>query len=355
MVTGSMIVDRSRLLKKTSVVLMGLLVCALGACGGAGGNRVEGPAAPQDFATRVYINGSTEPSETDIENGHRVHGALAQLYRWFLYYDNDSATLPNQLDVLSADASFRTKNGEFSARENYVQRASSVPIAWDNAHFIREVRVDFADDNRIRLNADVIYMNRGALENDKVHSTYIKFDSLLIKDEPFLPLIEEISVKAMPGGMAENFRYAYQENRLRSIAHHWLALQESTERKASDFEDIFEDQFTVRVAENKMDDMTALETWLDGDDFPKGGFHQRVRSFSYEELLQNEYQIDLELDRYRMIDGQITSEIVRQSLLVKDRPQERFPRLTLVSEKDQEALLLEADMENSEVDQAGGL
>lgn len=302
-------------------------------CEPAGKGRVAGPQAPENYSVSMQLGSDEGLQPADIDRGMELHRAAAQLYRWFLYYDNDVAKFQDHLDILSGDATFQNDDGTFSTREKYVQRALNIPRGMENAHFVRNIRADFTDDKRVRLDTDIIYLNRGALDDDRIHSNHLSYSMLMVNDSEPLPLVEEVKIKAAQGGITPSFRRAYSENRMRMVLHYWLGVLEDKNCDMPMVEPIFDNVFTVSVPGHRFTSLEELMSWFKGSDYPKFSIHHQIRRFTMEELVANEYEIEVDLDRYFTVDGEVDKVMVRQNILVKDSPGDTFPKITLITER----------------------
>ncbi|MEO0675295.1 MAG: hypothetical protein AAFY32_09890 [Pseudomonadota bacterium] len=318
-----------RLVSALAVVFM---VLGALACEPAGSGRLVGPAAPTDTQVEVLVGGDRSIDAARIDQGAALHRALSQFFRWFLFYDNDRIAFDDHLAMLSPEATFQKDDESFSAREHYIQRALALPRTMDSAHFPRRIRAYFADDKRIRLDADLIYLNRGALPEGRVHANHLTY-SMLTLDQAPAPLVEEVKIMVGKGGVTPTFRKAYAQNRLRSAAHFWLSLLDDPAHPIDPVRPLFSPVFTVNVSGKRLTDFEALADWLNGPDYGEAPTHHVIRTFAFEELVANEFEIEMDLDRYVIKDGVMSRVTVRQNILVQDNPGAPYPLITLITER----------------------
>jgi len=312
--------------------LSGLAILGVLGCEPAGSGRRIGPAAPQDAQVELLVEDSQSIDEDRIVRGSALHRALSQFYRWFLFYDNDRIAFDDHLTMLSPEATFQKDDESFSVREQYIQRALAMPRSMDSAHFPWRVRAQFADDKRIRLEADVIYLNRGALPEGRVHANHLAYNMLTLDQAP-MPVVEEIKIMVGDGGITPTFRQAYAQNRLRSVAHFWLSVLDDPAHDLGALRTAFSPVFTVNVSGKRLTNFDALAGWMQSADFAKAPTHHVIRNFSFEELVANEFEIEMDLDRYRVKDDVVSHVTVRQNILVQDNPGAPYPSITLITER----------------------
>lgn len=297
--------------------------------------REPGPAAPNDAFTQLQFEQSKDVTAATIEDSYRVQASLAQLFRWFQAYDSREVSLSGQLDLLSDDVAFESNSGTGQGRSSYMAQANAVPKTWDHAHFVREVSVVFASDDNIRLEANVIYLNRGALEQDAVHGANIDFHSTMVGSTQALPDIKQIEIDEKSSGRSEAFRSSYVENRLKSLLHHWLYLVENPNRSAEQFDQILSEEFKLNFPKSRITSDEGLREWLAGPASAVKAMHYRVRDFSFEVLGTNEYGMAAEIDWYGLMENgdQLTGRVLQEFAVIDD-PGNAFATITSIREQE---------------------
>jgi len=306
-------------------VLLGLAACSPK----IRDQQIEGPfvPGPGDRSVTLSIDGDMDAEM--IAGGHRIHAALSQFYRWFLFYDATDGKLDHHLDTLAVSATFRSREGTFPTRDDYAVDIFEVPTEWQHAHFVRRVSARFVDADRVRLNADITYLNRGLLEGGAIQSSDLVFDFLVARDTNPLPAIEELSVQARQVGQTSEFRSSYGENRMRSLLHHWLALVEQMDTNPELLREILSPQLIDQFPATGLADLD----WLPSRAAAGLSIHYRVRKVEIEEFQPGEFQIDADLDWYALTsDGEIVRGEVLQTLLVIDDPARRYPQIGSITE-----------------------
>ena len=294
-----------------------------------------GPDAPLDHMTEISLGENNDITASAIEDGYRVHAALTQLYGWFQHFDNPNVPIDHQLALLSENAELTSDSQSVIGRTNYKRAAEQIPGDWQNAHFVRNVRVRHADKDAIRLEADIIYLNSGALDERKPYGAVLDFQSTLSHEKSGLPEIERLVVLETSSGISPTFRSAYAENRLKSLFHHWIYLIASPERSADQFDDILSEAFKINFPKSRITSNEGLADWLAGPAAAAEAMHYQVRDFDYEELGINEYAMTVELDWYGLMENgdQLTGRVV-QDFTVIDDPSAAFAKITAIREEE---------------------
>ncbi len=291
--------------------------------------ETAGPVAPLPGNRTVTLSVDGDMDAGMISSGHRIHSAVSQVYRWFLFYDATDGKLDHHLDTLAVSATFRSPEGTFPTRDDYAVDIFDVPTEWQHAHFVRRMSARFVDPDRVRLNADITYLNRGLLEGDAIQSSNLVFDFLVARDSNPLPAIEELSVQARQVGQTTEFRSSYVENRMRSLLHHWLALVEQLDTNPELLREILRPQLIEQFPATGLTDLD----WLPSRAAAGSSIHYRVRNVEIEEFQPGEFQIDADLDWYALTpNGKIVRGEVLQTLLVIDDPTRRYPQIGSITE-----------------------
>ncbi len=351
---GKMRVNNFRPFLRSGFLGFGFLMVT--ACGGVE-PAAPGPQAPTSAYSDVKIGLENEINARAIQNSYRGQAALAQFYRWFQFYDDDQILLQNQLAVLDENALFQTNIGRGEGRNAYVAKIENLPTEWKNSHFVRTVMVNYPNKNSVRLNADIVYMNDGALAQEAVHSSEVKFRVIFedkssssrssgpSSDTPLaLPVMTKVEIAPGLGGITPTYRQSYSDNRLKSLLHYWLYLVENPQRDASQFEEILSDEFKLNFPSGRITSDEGLKEWLAGPASAAQAIHYRVRDFSYDTFDDGEYEIKVELDWYGLMAGgeQLTGR-VSQNLLVRDDRSKPFAQIISIREDELVAGTLRPD------------
>jgi len=315
-----------------------------------------GPALPDDQITDIQSSDSGGLIDTDlIRQGYRAHAALAQFYRWFLYFDSASMAPEDHLDILTPKARFLTGRGAGEGRLDYGAQAKNVPAQWQNAHFIRSVVLSFLENDRVKIDADVVFVNHGAVGSNLVHSARLEVkanmdgpDGLITgleegaSDEQqlahavsILPKMSLLEINRRQSGITPKWRGSYEENRLKSLLHYWLYAVENPNREAHTFHPILSEAFRLNFPSGSVTSNAELGKWLAGPASAATSIHYEILDLSYEILGPGQYELDVELDWYGIMDGgeELTGR-VNQVMLVEDNFKDPFARIKSIREQE---------------------
>lgn len=301
--------------------------------------EIAGPQIPKSQAT-VLIYGKSDIDEIDagiIRASHTSHAALAQFYRWFQHYEHADIPLNDHLLLLSPDARFKTVSGDAVNVAAYQQQASKVPNVWKNAHFVRKVNINVDEKASVRLDADIVFVNRGALEQNNIHAGQLHMHSILGKSEQEkmsnLPKIQEVMMNQYAFGEVDFFRSSYGENRLKSLLHYWLSLIENPDRKPEYFDSVLSEEFRTNFSDNLLTSNEGLRTWLAGPVGEGQAMHYRVRNVKIDSLGENKYSLVAEMDWYGLMNnGDQLSGRVNHVFAVIDDFEKPFATITAFQE-----------------------
>ena len=120
-------------------------------------------------------------SVQDIENGYKRHGALTQLHRWYLLYEEPRYGVENALDSLDPDVKVVSGLGEANGHEEYSARVQQLPAEWKNAHDVHDAKVEIAEDGSISLTANITYQNQGLLPDGAVRTADLTYRTSLVR------------------------------------------------------------------------------------------------------------------------------------------------------------------------------
>ena len=271
-------------------------------------------------------------SHEDLRQAYRRHAVLAQYRRWYQLYENPAVSLDNQLDILAEDIALSSGLGEANGHAEYRARVATIPAEWKNAHFVNDADVTLLADGRAELVADITYLNQGALPDGAVRSADLTYTGTLdTPDGALLPVFETLVIEGESEGTAEAFRDAYAENRMRSLAHYWLALIEDPSRDPEPVREILADDFTLNFSSGAITDFDGFKAWLAGPGSAVQASTHRIGDFTVTESGGNAYRVQMTLDWQGLSpDGADLVARTRHDWQVVDDPAERFARIKAV-------------------------
>jgi hypothetical protein len=263
-----------------------------------------------------------------IELGYKHHAALAQLHRWYQFYENPAVGLKNQLDILASNVSVKSSNGEAKGHEEYRERVMKLPSTWKNAHFVRSTDFKIADEGSIHLRAEITYVNLGILPDGSVRTAELSYDASLKPTQSLLPQFETIAITQKSEGKTEAFKMAYGENRLWSLVHYWLAILEDPSRNPEPVQEILTDSFVLNFSSGTIRDFDGFKSWLAGPGSQAKASTHAVSHFAYETTADNQYALSMDFDWEGILpDGKIMTAKTHHRWIVLDDPAERFARI----------------------------
>lgn len=282
-----------------------------------------------DARFRSYrAKGIDEMLNDDIQNGHIRHAALAQLHRWYQFYESPNATLENQLDILSDTISLKSGLGEAVGHAAYCERLKDLPDTWLNAHFVNNSVFRISPDGMIHMDVDLHYLNQGMLPDQAVRAAELSYKTVLSPSDTVLPKFTSIEISEKKDGIFDSFVPAYPENRLASLAHYWLALLENPEHDSEPFREILADGFSLNFASGALTDFEEFKEWLAGpvSQIPESTYD--LSDLAHEQLDDNIYRFTASLDwRAVLADGRDVTSKTKHVWLIEDNPAERFARI----------------------------
>ena len=265
-----------------------------------------------------------------VEQGYQRHAALAQLHRWYQFYELPEASLANQLDILQNDIRLNSGLGEAQGHAAYEERVAQLPASWENAHFVRNPQVKVEGDT-VFLEADVTYLNRGVNEDGGVRSAELHYRTELTSTPQLLPRFSTITIEQLSESEADEFKPAYAENRLLSLIHYYLAIIEDPARNPEPMRELFAEDFTLNFSSGAITDMAGFEAWLAGPGSQVRASTHELSNFSFESLGGNRYRLGVDFGWQGILpDDTEMSAKTRHTWTVADTPAERFARIETV-------------------------
>lgn len=266
-----------------------------------------------------------------VEQGFKNHAAMAQLHRWYQFYENSEIPIENQLDILNSDIIVNSTLGTAKGHADYKKRVAQIPASWKNAHFVTGSDMAIGEDGAISLSADIIYANQGMLPEGQTRTAELTYTTKLVSGDGVLPKFTEITITPKKDGTAEEFTSAYGENRLLSLVHYWLALIEDPSRNPQPVEEILADSFSLNFSSGPITDFDGFKAWLAGPASQVSASTHDIKNFAYQDLGDNRYTLSVDFDWEGILpDGTELEAETRHTWNVIDNPIERFARIKSV-------------------------
>jgi|GEM_PF-776416 len=273
------------------------------------------------------------PTDADIRQSYHEHAALAQLHRWYQYYENELVPLDNQLNLLSETITVVAPSGTVDSRDAYALAVQQIPKEWKNSHELQSASIGLNEDDSLSLMATITFNNIGMMPEGAVRTSLISYKATLQQSDSALPVFSQIEIE--PGAQLESdgFRDNYPENRLLSLMHYWMALVEHPDRASEPFKEILAPEIAIDFGNGKpITSFEQLQSWMKGPASSVEASRHQNEDFVYKEIGSDRYEMQF-VSNWRGIrpDGVTLSAKTRHSWTVADNPLERFARVEAIT------------------------
>ncbi len=270
----------------------------------------------------------TAQTETQIREGYVKQAALAQLFRWWQFYEHPESSLANQLDILAEDVHIDSSGNAVNNRAEYQAYAESLP-QMRNAHWLDAptLTMDVVADG-IVASLDAKYLNIGALPDGALMNATVHYDiELTSVDNSVLPEFTKIIIAAGAGDGSTEFVDAYATNRVASLVHYYLALLGQPDFALEPFSELFADEFAFEFSGASITTIGGFDEWVQGYRSLLDAAMLSIESFDVVDQGDGAMTatIDFEWDGL-MADGSRMEMGTRHVWHVVDNPAERFAR-----------------------------
>lgn len=267
-------------------------------------------------------------NENDIRNGYRQHGALAQLYRWWQWYEHPDSPLVNQLDIMTSDIRIDAPSGLVESRDAYAEVAAGFPVM-QNAHIPESIELTMGD-GEISGTADITYLNIGAQPDGALTAMKIHYE-LGLKEQGStpLPLFNSIAI-TMPGAAEgeSEFRDAYAVSRSRSLVHYYLALLEDPNRTLEPFGEIFAEDVSLSFGPEPLTGLDDFSGFLERSAATVVASNHVITDFAAADNGDNTLTATIDFDWFGILpDGGQMTAATRHTWLINDDPTARFAKI----------------------------
>jgi len=280
------------------------------------------------------VNGAEMMTTAEINDGYKKHAALAQLHRWYLYYEEPQYGLDNALDILSKDIRVKSGLGEAKGHAQYTERVKQLPSTWKNAHNVKSPNVVINDDGTLSLKTDIAYLNQGLLDGGAVRSADLTYTMTLDPSDTVLPKFTDIEISQNSEAIVDNFVPSYIDNRLMSLVHYWLALIEDPARDPEPVREILASDFSLNFSSGAITDFDQFKAWLAGPASQVTASTHKISNVTHKTIGENQYELMMDFDWNGILpNGKEMSAKTNHTWSVDDDPTERFARISSVSVK----------------------
>jgi hypothetical protein len=183
------------------------------------------------FILFIFINTAISVFAQEAKQSQDYNKTMAQVYRWFLYYENKQIPIQNHLKTITENARIQNPSISAKGKKEYMEALKNWSPTWQHAHHVEKITIKRRSKDNISVKMQVSYQNLGYRDNNKLASLKLNYDIVLIDGEDILPLIDDLDIGvafSWPNSKyAELFISSYVENRAKSLIHYWLYLIQS--------------------------------------------------------------------------------------------------------------------------------
>lgn len=275
--------------------------------------------------------GAEDLSVEEIVQGYKKHAAMAQLYRWYIGYEEPRYGIENQLDILDKEIHVVSGLGEANGHEEYAARVKQIPDTWKNAHNVKTAEVSVAVDGAISMTVTITYLNQGLLPDGQVRTADLTYTTSLAPSESVLPKFTDIRIAQNSDGTQETFVSAYGENRVRSLVHYWLALIEDPARNPEPVREILAEGVSLNFSSGTITDFEGFKAWLAGPASQVKASTHTIGDFAQEAAGDNTYRATMTFDWNGILpdDTELTAK-TRHTWVIVDDPNDRFAKIKTI-------------------------
>ncbi len=286
---------------------------------------------PLIFITASVAIGAEMMSTTEIKQGFQKNAALAQLHRWYIFYEEPQYGIDNALDILNEDIQIKSGLGEANGHDQYAERVKQLSTTWKNAHDVKSPKIVINDDGSVQLITDITYLNQGLLEDGSVRSAELTYTMSLVPSDTVLPKFTNIEIAQKSDGKVNEFIPRYAQNRLRSLVHYWLAIIEDPSRNAEPVKEIVAENFSLNFSSGAITDFKGFSEWLAGPGSQVTASTHKISNFNHRSIGDNLYDLTMDFDWNGILpNGTEMTAKTRHNWTVKDNTSERFARIQSV-------------------------
>ena len=278
--------------------------------------------------TPTMATGTKLMQTDEIKQGYVKHATLAQLYRWYLYYEHPDYGIDNALNILSKDINVMSSLGEANGHADYASRVSQLPASWKNAHNVHVPTVTIDNQGEINLTTNITYLNQGLLDNDAVRTAELTYTMTLASDDTALPKFTQITIEQNADGTTDAFVPSYRHNRVSSLVHYWMALIEDPSRNAEPVKEILASEFSLNFTSGSITSYDQFSEWLAGPGSQVVASTHAISNLETEEITEGVFSATMDLDWNGILPN--SSEMVaktRHRWVIEDDPTRRFAQI----------------------------
>jgi len=257
---------------------------------------------------------------------------LAQLHRWYQYYEHREVGIDNQLALLTENVSVVAPSGAVEDRDSYAKVVEQIPPNWQNSHELQNASVTVNSDNSVSLTATITYRNIGMLPDEAIQTRSVLYEAQLEHTDSALPVFSRVEIASGAPMESDGFRDLYPENRLKSLVHYWMALVEHPDRAANPFKEILAPEIHIDFGNGQpITSFEHLEDWVNGPASSVQASRHQIDNFNFTELAMDHYELQFDASWHGIrLDGVVMSAKTQHTWSVLDTPSDRFAQIEAI-------------------------
>jgi hypothetical protein len=290
-------------------------------------------AKKEEQMNPINISPETARRIAEMDQTLLFHRVMTQAHRWFQPYEQSECDLQNQLDILVSDVHIQTSLGEANGHRVYAQRFASLPANWRNAHHVQTATVRRLNADKSTLTMEIVYQNSGFLPDGKLASNRLRYTCQLTDGNALLPKFKDIANELIGPETTPafaTFAEAYTQNRVRSLAHYWLALIELNTGDATPFQEIVTPDTNFAFTTQDVNTFADFQQWFQTTSEHVLKSSHTIEHFAVEQMEANRSLVIMEFEWSGFARDNPAQELearTRHEWVVTDHPRERFARI----------------------------
>jgi len=266
--------------------------------------------------------------DTTIRNGYRHHAALAQLLRWYLYYEEPNAPIENVLDLLADDVYMKMAAGEGRGKELFVAANAGVPRDWQNAHVIVDDQFEVTDATTSAMTVEIEYSNLGAETDGSLRAARLRYEiGLTAQADSVLPLVSSLTASPIAEGSTTGFTAAYADNRCASLLHYWVALIDGPNTSVETLTEILAEDFALDFPSGTIAGIDQLQRWIDEPAAAFEATNHRFENLRVTAIDERSFVVDVDMEWAGIATDGTVGARTRHHWNVIDNPLDRFAKI----------------------------
>lgn len=281
----------------------------------------------------MSAKGTTDAAtEKRLRESYIKHATLAQLHRWFQYFENAECGLANHVDTLSDGVTVRTMDMSTTSLKEYVESIASPSAHIRKAHVLKDHTIDISLDGSIRLKAEVDILTSSQSPDDDAQNWPIELEAILSPTETVLPKFTEIHITRSGPERRLKYQDTYREHRVRSMVHHFTAIVEDPSRNPEPFREVLSDEFSINYTETPMVDFESVKAWVAGALSSVVASNHQIHDVAYDVIARGDYLVTIRMESRALFpDGSGITSKNSQTWTLTDTPTDRFPKIRKIT------------------------